>query len=235
MKVVGILSKDLSQLEKLFNLSFNNKGLLVRAMTHSSFANENNTLSNERLEFIGDAVLDLVVGKYLYDHIPEAEGILTKKRAQEVCEDALVEYSKSFNLGDYLLLGKGEELSMGRNKPGILADAFEAFIGAIYIDKNIEETYKVFKKVVFPHVKEDLDKEDDDFKSKLQELVQSDKRTLRYDIISETGPAHNREFVSRVYMDDTIVMGQGKGKTKKEAEQKAAFSALKKLADNEKG
>jgi ribonuclease-3 len=234
VKVVGRLSKDLSGLEKLFNLSFNNKGLLVRAMTHSSYANENNTLSNERLEFVGDAVLDLVVGKYLYEHIPEAEGILTKKRAQEVCEDALVDYAKSFNLGDYLLFGKGEELSMGRTKPGILADAFEAFIGAIYIDKDIEETYKVFKKVVFPHVKADLDKEDADFKSKLQELVQSDKRTLRYDIVSETGPAHNRLFVSRVYMDETIVMGQGKGKTKKEAEQKAAFSALKKLADNEK-
>lgn len=230
-----ILSKDLHALEKYFQLDFKNKGLLERAMTHSSYAYENNTLSNERLEFIGDAVLDLAVGKYLYDHIPESEGVLTKKRAQEVCEDALVDYAKTFGLGDYLLLGKGEELSLGREKPGILADAFEAFLGAIYIDKNITETYKVLNKVVFPHVKRNLHKDDEDYKSKLQELVQSDKRTLKYEIISETGPAHNRLFVSRVFMDDVIVMGEGQGKSKKEAEQKAAFSALKKMAELNKG
>jgi len=232
---VKILSKDLHALEKYFQLDFKNKGLLERAMTHSSYAYENNTLSNERLEFIGDAVLDLAVGKYLYDHIPESEGVLTKKRAQEVCEDALVDYAKTFGLGDYLLLGKGEELSLGREKPGILADAFEAFLGAIYIDKNITETYKVLNKVVFPHVKRNLHKDDEDYKSKLQELVQSDKRTLKYEIISETGPAHNRLFVSRVFMDDVIVMGEGQGKSKKEAEQKAAFSALKKMAELNKG
>lgn len=229
------MSKDLHELERFFNLDFKNRSLLERAMTHSSYAYENNTLSNERLEFVGDAVLDLAVGKYLYDHMPESEGVLTKKRAQEVCEDALVDYAKSFGLGDYLLLGKGEELSLGRQKPGILADAFEAFLGAIYIDKGIKETYKVLNKVVFPHVKKNLHKEDEDYKSKLQELVQSDKRTLRYEIISETGPAHNRLFVSRVFMDDVIVMGEGQGKSKKEAEQKAAFSALKKMAELSKG
>lgn len=230
-----ILSKDLHELERFFNLDFKNRSLLERAMTHSSYAYENNTLSNERLEFVGDAVLDLAVGKYLYDHMPESEGVLTKKRAQEVCEDALVDYAKSFGLGDYLLLGKGEELSLGRQKPGILADAFEAFLGAIYIDKGIKETYKVLNKVVFPHVKKNLHKDDEDYKSKLQELVQSDKRTLRYEIISETGPAHNRVFVSRVFMDEVIVMGEGQGKSKKEAEQKAAFSALKKMAELNKG
>ncbi|MGE4571767.1 MAG: ribonuclease III [Candidatus Izemoplasmatales bacterium] len=228
------LDKKLNDLQKLFDLDFKNKNLLVRALTHSSYAYENNTLSNERLEFIGDAVLDLAVGRYLYDHIPESEGILTKKRAQEVCEDALVDYAKSFDLGQYLFLGKGEELSQGRSKPGILADAFEAFIGAIYIDKGIDETYKVLNKIVFPHVKKDLNKDDDDYKSKLQELVQSDKRTLKYEIVSEKGPAHDREFISRVYLDDYIIMGEGKGKTKKEAEQKAAFSALKKLAETDK-
>lgn len=226
-----ILNENLHELEVYFNLSFKNKNLLKRAMTHSSYANENESLSNERLEFIGDAVLDLAVGKYLYENIPEAEGILTKKRAQEVCEEALVRYAKSFNLGDYILLGKGEELSQGRLKPGILADTFEALLGAIYIDKGLEETYKVLEKVVFPFVKEDLDKDDADYKSKLQELVQSDKRTLKYKIISETGPAHDREFISSVWMDDIILMGRGKGKTKKEAEQNAALSALKKLAE----
>lgn len=231
MKAVMNLNQQLKELEDIFQLKFNNINLLERALTHSSYAYENNTLSNERLEFIGDAVLDLAVGKYLYDRIPESEGILTKKRAQEVCEDALVRYAKSFDLGKFLLLGKGEELSQGRSKSGILADAFEALLGAIYIDKGIEETYKVLNKVVFPFVKKDLDKDDDDYKSKLQELVQSDKRSLRYEIISEKGPAHDREFVARVYMDDSIMMGEGYGKSKKEAEQKAAFSALRKMAE----
>ncbi|MFA7561092.1 MAG: ribonuclease III [Candidatus Izemoplasmatales bacterium] len=225
------MNKNLSDLEVLFNLDFKNKKLLQRALTHSSFAYENNTLSNERLEFVGDAVLDLIVGKYLYENIPESEGVLTKKRAQEVCEDALYHYALSFKLGDYLLLGKGEELSGGREKPAILADAFEAFLGAIYIDKDLKEVYKVAEKIIFPHIKANLNKEDNDYKSKLQELLQSDKRGLRYEIISETGPAHDREFVSRVFMDGTIIMGEGKGKSKKEAEQNAAYAALRKLAN----
>lgn len=225
------MSKSIKDLEMIFNLNFNNFQLLIRAMTHSSFANENNCLSNERLEFIGDAVLDLVVGKFLYDHIPESEGILTKKRAQEVCEDALYNYAKSFNLGDYLLLGKGEELSGGREKPAVLADAFEAFLGAVYVDKGIKEVYKIVEKVVFPVIIKNLHKEDNDYKSKLQELLQSDKRSLRYEIIFESGPAHDKEFIARVFMDDTINMGDGKGKSKKEAEQNAAFAALQKLAN----
>lgn len=233
-KVALRMSRELHPLEKQFGLKFNQPKLLTRALTHSSYAYENNTLSNERLEFIGDAVLDLTVGKYLYDHIPESEGVLTKKRAQEVQENALVIYAKRINLGDYLLLGKGEEMSLGREKPGLLADAFEAFIGAIYIDKDLKETYKVLNPIVFPHVKKDLHRDDADYKSRLQELVQSDKRTLRYDIVSEYGPAHDKEFVARVYMDDSIVMGEGQGKTKKEAEQNAAHSALKKLAESNK-
>lgn len=225
------MSKSIKDLEMIFNLNFNNFQLLIRAMTHSSYANENNCLSNERLEFIGDAVLDLVVGKFLYDHIPESEGILTKKRAQEVCEDALYNYAKSFNLGDYLLLGKGEELSGGREKPAVLADAFEAFLGAVYVDKGLKEVYKIVEKIVFPVIIKNLHKEDNDYKSKLQELLQSDKRSLRYEIISESGPAHDKEFIARVFMDDSINMGDGKGRSKKEAEQNAAFAALQKLAN----
>ena len=226
------MNKDIKELEMMFDLKFKNFQLLTRAMTHSSYANENNCLSNERLEFIGDAVLDLIVGKFLYDHIPESEGILTKKRAQEVCEEALFQYAKSFNLGDYLLLGKGEELSGGREKPAVLADAVEAFLGAIYVDKGLLEVYKVTEKVVFPSIMKNLHKEDNDYKSKLQELLQSDKRSLRYEIISESGPAHEKEFIARVYMDDNIIMGEGKGKSKKEAEQNAALTSLKKLANN---
>ena len=228
------MDKKIRELEAFFGLKFNNIKLLERSMTHSSYANENNTLSNERLEFIGDAVLDLVVGKFLYQNISEAEGVLTKKRAQEVCESALYEYAKSFDLGKYLLLGKGEEMSGGREKTAILADAFESLLGAIFIDKGLEETYKVFNKIVLPAIRKNINKEDNDYKSKLQELVQSDKRTLKYVIISETGPAHNREFVSRVYMDETIIMGEGVGKSKKEAEQNAAQATLEKLASHER-
>jgi len=224
------MSESIKKLEAFFNLKFNNFSLLVRAMTHSSYANENNTISNERLEFVGDAVLDLAVAKYLFNHLPEAEGVLTKKRAQEVCEVSLYKYAKSINLGDYLLLGKGEELSGGREKPAILADAFEALLGSVFMDKGFQETYKILDKVVFPAIQKNLFKEDNDYKSKLQELVQSDKRTLEYVIISETGPAHDKEFVSRVYMDETIIMGEGSGKSKKEAEQAAAKATLEKLA-----
>lgn len=226
------MSRDLKELQKLFNLHFNNFKLLERAMIHSSYANENNMKSNERLEFVGDAVLDLAVAKFLFEELEDAEGVLTKKRAQEVCEKSLYEYAKSFNLGDYLLLGKGEEMSGGREKPALLADAFEALLGAIYIDKGYQETYKVLDKVVFPMIKKNLNQEDTDYKSKLQELVQSDKRTLEYKIVSETGPAHNRLFTSRVYMDESIIMGQGSGKSKKEAEQAAAKATLEKLAKN---
>ncbi len=226
------MSRDIKELEKYFNLQFNDFSLLERALTHSSYANENNTKSNERLEFIGDAVLDLAVGKYLFDNLEEDEGILTKKRAQEVCEQSLYKFAKSIDLGEYLLLGKGEEMSGGREKSALLADAFEALLGAIYIDKGYQETYKVLNKVVFPMIKNSLTEDDNDFKSKLQELVQSDKRTLEYKIISEKGPAHNKEFTARVYMDSNIIMGQGKGKSKKEAEQSAAYATLKKLAKN---
>jgi len=224
------MKSKLKELESLFNLNFNDFDLLIRSMTHSSYANENNTKSNERLEFIGDAVIDLAVAKYLFDHINEAEGVLTKKRAQEVCEHSLYEYAISFHLEHYLLLGKGEEKNGGRQKPAVIADAFEAFLGAIFLDKGLNEVYKVLNKVVFPVIKNNLDIEDSDYKSKLQELVQSDKRTLSYQIISESGPAHDREFIARVTMDDEIIMGEGTGKTKKEAEQNAARETLEKLA-----
>lgn len=224
------MSRPVKELETFFNLSFNQPKLLERALTHSSYANENNTMSNERLEFVGDAVLDLAVARFLFENLSEAEGVLTKKRAQEVCEKSLYEYAKSFNLGDYLLLGKGEELSGGREKPALLADAFEALLGAVFMDKGFQETYKILNKIVFPVIRKNLDAEDRDYKSKLQELVQSDKRTLEYVIIAETGPAHDKEFRARVYMDGNIIMGEGVGKSKKEAEQNAAYMTLQKLA-----
>ena len=225
------MNEKLRELERYYNLKFNDFELLVRAMTHSSYANEHDTLSNERMEFIGDAVLDLAVGAYLFQKLDEPEGVLTKKRAQEVCESSLFAYAKSARLGDYLLLGKGEIKNGGKEKPAVLADAFEALIGAVFLDKGYPEVFKVLNKTVFPMIDKSLHEEDSDFKSKLQELVQSDKRTLNYTIVSESGPPHDKEFVARVYMDDVIMMGEGTGKTKKEAEQNAARMALDKLAE----
>ncbi len=220
----------MEKLEKYFDLSFANQQLLKTALTHSSYANEHHVESNERLEFIGDAVLDVMMGKYLYDKYPEFnEGNLTKTRAKNVCESALVEYAKVCELNKYLLLGKGEEKSGGRNRTALQADAFEALIGAVYMDKGLAECYKIFDKVVIPLVEEERDDNFVDYKSYLQELVQSDKRSLEYRIVDEIGPSHNKTFVTRVYMDQ-ILMGEGKGRTKKEAEQNAAEMALKKLA-----
>ena len=220
----------MEELEKYFNLEFNDKNILKTALTHSSYANEHGCVSNERLEFIGDAVLDLLMGKYLYNENKNYnEGDLTKKRAKNVCESALVEYAKACNLKKYLLLGKGEEKSKGRDRISIQADAFEALIGAVYIDKGLLETYKIFDKVVITVMTDDSEDNFVDYKSYLQELVQSDKRTLEYRILSESGPSHNKVFTTRVYMDE-ILMGEGIGKSKKEAEQNAAEMALKKLA-----
>ena len=220
----------MTELEIYFDLDFEDKKLLEIALTHSSYANENNCESNERLEFIGDAVLDLLMGKYLYiKHREYHEGDLTKKRAKNVCETALVEYAKECNLKKYLLLGKGEERSGGRNRVSLQADAFEALIGAVYLDKGFLETYKIFDKVVVAVVEDDRHDNFVDYKSYLQELVQSDKRGLEYRLHSESGPSHDKEFTIRVYMDE-ILMGEGIGKSKKIAEQNAAEMALKKLA-----
>jgi ribonuclease-3 len=217
-------------LEQFFDLDFKDKKVLKTALTHSSYANENNCESNERLEFMGDAVLDVLMGKYLFVKFPKFnEGNLTKMRAKNVCESALVEYAKACELKTYLLLGKGEEKSGGRNRTALQADAFEALIGAVYMDKGFKECYKIFDKVVIPLVEQEGEDNFVDYKSYLQELVQSDKRTLEYRILNELGPSHNKTFVTRVYMDQ-ILMGEGKGRTKKEAEQNAAEMALKKLA-----
>ena len=220
----------MEELEKFFNLNFDDKELFKTALTHSSYANEHNCESNERLEYIGDAVLDLLMGKYLFlENEKYTEGALTKKRARNVCESALVVYAKACNLKEYLFLGKGEERSGGRDRVSLQADAFEALIGAVYIDKGLNETYKIFDKIVIPIVNEEFENNFVDYKSYLQELVQSDKRSLEYRIVSETGPSHNKSFTTKVYMDE-ILMGEGMGKSKKEAEQNAAEMALNKLA-----
>ncbi len=215
---------------EFFALTMRDESLLETALTHSSYANEHHTESNERLEFIGDAALDLVVGKYLYKtHREYREGELTKRRARYVCEAALFDYAKACDLGTYLRLGHGEEKTGGRERAALLADAFEAIVGAVFLDQGLNAVEIIAEKVVYPLIEQDRSEDFTDYKSHLQELVQSDKRSLEYKIVDESGPSHNKTFVTRVYMDD-ILMGEGVGRNKKEAEQNAAAIALKKLA-----
>ena len=169
----------------------NNISLYETAFSHTSYANENNKESYERLEFLGDAVLELLMSDYLYNNLEATEGDMTKLRAHYVCETALYEYSKKLNLNKYLRLGKGEEDTGGRNRKAIVSDIFESFLGAIYLDQGLETARKFFLDNVIPHsLNHEIDFFDD-YKSVLQEYVQTDKRSLEYKIVDEKGPAHN--------------------------------------------
>jgi len=209
----------------------NKEKLYIEAFTHTSYSNENQTKSYERLEYLGDAVLELLMSEYLYKNTECKEGDLTKLRAHYVCENALYEYSLRLNLNKELLLGKGEEESGGRNRKTIVADIFEAFIGAMFLDQGLETV----KKFLYEHIIPIIEKKEisffDDYKSVLQELVQTDKRSLEYVLINEEGPSHNKEFTINVVIND-IVYGTGTAHSKKEAEQLAAKDALTKAQNN---
>lgn len=217
----------LNKLENILGVKFNNIELLREALTHPSYANEHLMPHNQRLEFLGDAVIELAMSTYLYNKYRKFdEGDMTKRRAQSVCEEALVIFAEKFNLSEYLLLGHGEELKGGRTRPAAIADAFEAILGAVYVDQGFESALKVFEKIVLPYIDEVTIIQD--YKTKLQELVRTDKMSLQYEIINETGPAHNKTFEALVRMENGIILGRGIGKTKKEAEQNAAKEALDK-------
>ena len=220
---------NIEELETKLGYKFKNIDLLKTAITHSSYGNEHDVDYNERMEFLGDAVLELAMSKKLYDSIHLDEGVLTKTRAKAVCEAALNLYASKINLNEYLLPGKGEEQTGGRNRSAIIADAFEAILGAIFLDGGFEEAQKVVMALFIPYLNEVLKYKD--YKSLLQEKLQSEKRTIRYDIVRDEGPANNKIFESVVYMDD-ILMGRGTGKSKKEAQQNAAKDALEKEAKN---
>lgn len=214
-------------------LYFSNERVLFEAFTHSSYVNEHRRkafIDNERLEFLGDAVLELAVSNYLFDRYPKmTEGELTKLRASIVCEPSLVHLANELKLGTYILLGKGEENTGGRQRPALLADVFEALVGALYLDKGLEPVIELLQKVMFPKVEIGAFSKVTDYKSQLQELVQQDNAgQLKYDIIEEKGPAHNRVFVSQVSLDGQA-LGEGSGRSKKEAEQQAAQLAIVKL------
>lgn len=215
-------------LDKL-NIKTDNIKLYKTALTHTSFANEHGCESYERLEYLGDAVLELVMSDYLYNNFDYDEGKMTKLRAHYVCEDALYEYSMKLGLNEDLRLGNGEEQSGGKYRKAIVADIYEAFIGAIYLDKGFEEASKFIMMSAIPYVKEDALDFIEDYKSELQEYVQTDKRSLKYEIINEEGPAHLKEFTAVVKIDN-IIYGKGTSHSKKEAEQLAAKDALEKQA-----
>ena len=217
-----------NELEEKLGVVFKDKNILKEALTHSSYGNEHNCTFNERLEFLGDAVLEVSMSKYLYSTYNMNEGDMTKKRAQAVREEALDIYASKISLNKYLLLGKGEDSTGGRERPAIIADAFEAVLGACFLEFGFDTTYEVFERLVVPYINEVVDIKD--FKTILQEYAQSDKRSLQYEIIGQTGPAHNTLFEAIVKMDDDIIMGHGFGKTKKDAEQAAAKEALDKIA-----
>ena len=202
------------------------------AFTHTSFANENKCESYERLEFLGDAVLELVISNYLYKNDPEAEGELTKKRAHYVCEDALYMYSTKLNLNQYIRLGVGEEENGGRNRKAIVADIFESFVGALYLDQGLDAVTKFINIYIIPIIEKNELNFFSDYKSLLQEYVQTDKRTLQYVLVDETGPDHHKTFKMEVRIDD-IIYGVGIAGSKKEAEQLAAKDALSKCAFKE--
>jgi len=231
---IKILFNNLITLEKSINYSFNNKSNLLLALTHSSFANENKKLklySNERLEFLGDAVLNMVISEKIFLDYPDLnEGEMTKIRAAIVCETSLAKYANKINLAEYLLLSKGEELTGGRSRPSILADVFEALIGAIYIDGGINKAKKFINNVMRNAIDEIIEnQEDPDYKTHFQEIIQrKGEDKIQYEVIEEKGPDHDKIFVTQLKVNEKV-MGKGRGKSKKAAEQNAAKDALERM------
>ena len=211
-----------------------NKTIYIRALTHPSYINEHekNHGDLERLEFMGDAVLQLFVSYLIFKEYPKLkEGEMSLIRSRLVRSDSLCELAKQLNIGDYLILGHGEEKTGGRERKNILADAFESLMAAIYLDQGHDKSFEIVKKIFLPLVKNI--KIDDllDYKTKLQELIQADKRkTVEYREVSKSGTANNPTYVFEVVLDGEIVLAQGTGKSKKDAQQEAAKNALEKCA-----
>ncbi|MBP3964550.1 ribonuclease III [Paenibacillus lignilyticus] len=221
------------ELQQRLQLHFRTIRLLRQAFTHTSYVNEHRQTAmehNERLEFLGDAILQLTVSEFLYKTFPERpEGQLTRMRASIVCEPSLARFADLLELGSHVLLGRGEEQLGGRQRPALLADLFEAFVGAIYLDQGLDAVRTFLTAHMFPHIDSDGGLLVKDFKSNLQEKAQhAGMGPIEYRIVEERGPAHDREFIVEVYIGDTGY-GSGTGRTKKEAEQQAAAEAWRKL------
>ena len=230
---------DTAGLEKTIGYIFKNRKLLHTALTHSSYSNEKRAHGdkescNERLEFLGDSVLSLLVSDYIFSVYPDMpEGELSKVRAGTICEKALAEFARNIKLGDYLFLGRGEELTNGRKRPSILADAFEALLASIYLDGSIDDV----KRFLLPFVKREIKSilesgHTADYKSILQQIVQQEKgELLEYVLVEESGPAHKRIFTVEARLNNNVV-GVGTAGNKREAEQIAAREALSLFGDD---
>lgn len=215
------------ELENKIEYTFKNKELLIRALTHSSYANENSLphQDNERLEFLGDSVLGFITAEYLFTkHKNQPEGDLTKLRSYAVCEKSLFEFARQIDLGDHILLSKGEEKTGGRQRASVLSDAFEALIAAIYLDGGIEEARKFVLKFVAPYV--ETTPSFKDYKTMLQEVIQRNAgEQLTYVLVSESGPDHDKRFEVEAHLNSNVI-GRGVAGSKKKAEQEAARQAL---------
>jgi ribonuclease-3 len=227
---------ELAALQKALGVSFNNPSLLEQALVHSSYLNENPAIaaSNQRLEFLGDAVLGLVIAQELYRRLPQSsEGKMTELRSWLVRGDALSRLAKSISLGSYLYMGKGEEASGGRDKPANLAGALEAAMGAIFLDQGFNTARDFILKLMGKELDKALSQGvEADYKSQLQELIQARHQPApTYQVIEATGPDHDRSFTVEVRLGDTV-LGRGRGKSKKSAEEEAARSALEQLPTN---
>ena len=220
----------MNELYEILNIEPKDEKLYNIAVSHSSYANEHKAKKDyERLEFLGDAVLDLVVADYLYSNHDENEGEMTKVRASYVCEEALYEYSMKLGIYKFVKVGHGEEKEGGQYKKAILSDIFEAIMGAIYLDLGYATVRRIALNIIVPYIEDPNINFFSDYKSALQEYVQTEKKSLDYKLIREEGPAHERIFEIEVVIDN-IVYGKGMGQSKKEAEQNAAKEALSKLA-----
>lgn len=224
------------EFERLIGYHFTDRKLAQKALTHTSYANEkleDKAFNNERLEFLGDAVLELVTSQMLYATYDLPEGELSKRRASIVCEASLAYVAKEMEFGQFLYLSNGEEQNGGRERNSLLADMVEAVIGAVYLEAGLEEAGRLIESLLFSRLQEIESHTGEDYKTELQELVQArENGKLEYELVQESGPDHDKTFsISLRYMGE--VVGQGTGKTKKEAEQKAAQKALALLREKE--
>lgn len=229
--------KKIEKFQQIIGYEFENQGLLRQALTHSSYANEKNLKKhsdNERLEFLGDAVLEIVSSEFLYLNYPDlSEGDLTKLRASLVCEPTLAGCTEQIQLKEFLLLGRGEEMTGGRNRKSILSDALEAVIGAIYLDGGFTNA----KEFILTYILTDIENKKLFYDSKtiLQEVVQADyTEHLNYQLVGESGPDHDKSFTAEARIGEKVI-GRGTGHTKKAAEQEAAYEALLKLKGTAEG
>lgn len=218
------MNRTPDQLEEAIHYHFKDPVLLQTALTHTSFANEAKlpTVHNERLEFLGDSVLSVVVADHLFHHCTQPEGELTRMRASLVSEDALFQFAQEIHLGDYLRLGHGEELGGGRTRPSVVSDAFEAVIAALYLDGGMAAA----RGFILPFITEGKTAEED-YKTRLQEVIQQNREEkLRYEVENESGPDHDKHFEVAVYLNSNCI-ARGTGHSKKNAEQQAAREALR--------